>query len=163
MSHELRTPLAAILGYAELLTEGIYGALPAKSTPIVARIHSNGTHLLGLINTVLDLSKIEAGQFTLSLSEYGLDNMVETVRAATESLAEAKKLAIKTDVAEAMPIGISDEQTPDSGPAQPGRQCHQVHGCRRGADKRGGARRAICGRGGRYGAWYPVAGAAQDL
>ena len=163
MSHELRTPLAAILGYAELLTEGIYGALPAKSTPIVARIQSNGTHLLGLINTVLDLSKIEAGQFTLSLSEYGLDNMVETVRTATESLAEAKKLAIKTDVAEAMPIGISDEQTPDPGPAQPGRQCHQVHGCRRGADKRGGARRAICGRGGRYGAWYPVAGAAQDL
>src|SRR5262245_18064617 len=94
MSHELRTPLAAILGYAELLNEGIYGALPAKSTPIVARIQSNGTHLLGLINTVLDLSKIEAGQLTLSLSEYGLDDMVETVRKATESPAEAKALAI---------------------------------------------------------------------
>jgi GAF domain-containing protein len=49
MSHELRTPLAAMLGYAELLKEGIYGALPDKSTPIVTRIQSNGKHLLGLI------------------------------------------------------------------------------------------------------------------
>jgi GAF domain-containing protein len=72
MSHELRTPLAAILGYAELLNEGIYGTLPDQSTPIISRIQSNGTHLLGLINTVLDLSKIEAGQFTLNVSEYSL-------------------------------------------------------------------------------------------
>ena len=110
MSHELRTPLAAILGYAELLKEGIYGGLPEKSTPIVARIQSNGTHLLGLINTVLDLSKIEAGQFTLNLSEYALDSMVETVRVATKSLAETKRLALKTDVAKSLPIGLGDEQ-----------------------------------------------------
>ncbi|RPI44779.1 MAG: GAF domain-containing protein, partial [Hyphomicrobiaceae bacterium] len=61
MSHELRTPLTAVLGYAELLQEGIYGALPEKSLPILTRIRSNGQHLLGLINTVLDISKIEAG------------------------------------------------------------------------------------------------------
>src|SRR5262249_31058429 len=56
MSHELRTPLAAMLGYAELLQEGIYGAQSEKSLPILTRIRSNGKHLLGLINTVLDIS-----------------------------------------------------------------------------------------------------------
>jgi GAF domain-containing protein len=70
MSHELRTPLAAMLGYAELLQEGIYGGLPEKSVPVLTRIRSNGKHLLGLINTVLDISKIEAGQFKLNLGEY---------------------------------------------------------------------------------------------
>jgi signal transduction histidine kinase len=110
MSHELRTPLAAMLGYAELLKEGIYGTLPEKSTPIVARIQSNGKHLLGLINTVLDISKIEAGQFKLNLAEYALGNVVETVRVATESLAAGKKLAFKTDVARNLPCGFGDEQ-----------------------------------------------------
>jgi signal transduction histidine kinase len=110
MSHELRTPLAAILGYAELLKEGTYGILPEKSKPIIGRIQSNGTHLLGLINTVLDLSKIEAGQFSLNLSEYGLDSMVENVRVATESLAQGKQLTLKTDVARELPHGVGDEQ-----------------------------------------------------
>jgi GAF domain-containing protein len=72
MSHELRTPLAAMLGYAELLQEGIYGALPEKSLSILTRVCSNGKHLLGLINTVLDISKIEAGQFKLNLSDFAL-------------------------------------------------------------------------------------------
>ena len=110
MSHELRTPLAAMLGYAELLQENIYGALPDKATPIVERIRSNGRHLLGLINTVLDISKIESGQFKLNLGEYSLSSMVETVRVATGSLAEAKSLGLKTDVAKGLPRGLGDEQ-----------------------------------------------------
>ena len=110
MSHELRTPLAAMLGYAELLQENIYGALPEKATPILARIQSNGKHLLGLINTVLDISKIESGQFKLNLSEYALSSMVETVRVATESLAAGKKLAFHVDVAKGLPHGLGDEQ-----------------------------------------------------
>jgi signal transduction histidine kinase len=110
MSHELRTPLAAMLGYAELLKEGIYGALPGKSTPIVTRIQSNGKHLLGLNNTVLDISKLEAGQFKLNLAEYALDGVVETVRVAIESLAAGKKLAFKTDVAKDLPRAQGDEQ-----------------------------------------------------
>jgi hypothetical protein len=92
---------AAMVGYAELLKEGIYGMLPEKSMPIVTRIQSNGKHLLGLINTVLDISKIEAGQFKLNLTEYLLGSVVETVRAATESL--AAKLAFKTDIARDLP------------------------------------------------------------
>jgi signal transduction histidine kinase len=58
MSHELRTPLAAILGYAELMQEGFYEAQVPKSLDALARIRSNGKHLLGLINTVLDIAKI---------------------------------------------------------------------------------------------------------
>jgi signal transduction histidine kinase/dihydroneopterin aldolase len=110
MSHELRTPLAAMLGYAELLQEGIYGAPPEKFLPILTRIQSNGKHLLGLINTVLDISKIEAGQFKLNLAEYALGSIVETVMVATESLAATKKLAFKTDVAKGLPYGVGDEQ-----------------------------------------------------
>ena len=99
-----------MLGYAELLQEGIYGAQPEKSLPILTRIRSNGKHLLGLINTVLDISKIEAGQFKLNLSEYALGSIVDTVMVATESLAATKKLAFKTEVAKGLPYGLGDEQ-----------------------------------------------------
>jgi len=91
MSHELRTPLAAMLGYAELLQEGIYGAQPEKSLPILTRIRSNGKHRLGLINTVLDISKIEAGQFKLN-REYALGSIVDTVMVATESWRQLRSL-----------------------------------------------------------------------
>jgi signal transduction histidine kinase len=110
MSHELRTPLAAILGYAELIQEGFYGVLPEKSMDALTRIRANGKHLLGLINTVLDIAKIESGQFTLNMAEYAIESVVETVRSATESLAQNKKLAIKTEVAKSLPIGFGDEQ-----------------------------------------------------
>jgi signal transduction histidine kinase len=110
MSHELRTPLAAILGYAELIQEGFYGPLPDKSMDALTRIRSNGKHLLGLINTVLDIAKIESGQFTLNMAEYAIENVVETVRSATESLAQSKKLALKTEVAKPLPAGLGDEQ-----------------------------------------------------
>jgi signal transduction histidine kinase len=104
MSHELRTPLAAVLGYAELLQEGIYDTLPEKSLPILTRIRSNGQHLLGLINTVLDISKIEAGQFKLNIGEYALGLV------AAESLAATKKLAFKMDIAKELPYSLGDEQ-----------------------------------------------------
>src|SRR6516225_3655056 len=68
MSHELRTPLNAILGYTELVLDGIYGDAPEKMRNVLERIQTNGKHLLGLINDVLDLSKIEAGQLVLSLN-----------------------------------------------------------------------------------------------
>jgi signal transduction histidine kinase len=110
MSHELRTPLAAILGYAELMQEGFLGPLPDKAKATLARMQANGKHLLGLINSVLDISKIEAGQFKLNLAEYALDGMVETVRVGTESLAGAKKLALEVDVAPNLPRGFGDEQ-----------------------------------------------------
>ena len=99
MSHELRTPLNAILGYTELIVDSIYGETPAKMRGVLERVQSNGKHLLGLINDVLDLSKIEAGQLTLSLSDYSLKNVVQTVFSAVEPLAGEKKLTLKIDVA----------------------------------------------------------------
>jgi signal transduction histidine kinase len=79
MSHELRTPLNAILGYTELILDSVYGETPDKMHAVLQRIESNGRHLLGLINDVLDLSKIEAGQLILSLSDYSLKNVIQTV------------------------------------------------------------------------------------
>ena len=73
----------------------------------LTRIRSNGKHLLGLINTVLDIAKIEFGQFSLNLGEYAIETVVETVRAATELLAETKKLSLKTDVAKKLPVGLA--------------------------------------------------------
>ena len=68
MSHELRTPLNAILGYTELIVDRIYGEVPEKIRAVLERVQQSGRHLLGLINDVLDLSKIEAGQLDLTLS-----------------------------------------------------------------------------------------------
>ncbi len=110
MSHELRTPLNAVLGYAELLIDGIYGELSEKARGVLERVQSNGKHLLQLINDVLDLSKIEAGQLTLTLDDYAMPAVVQAVLAATESLARAKALALSASVARDMPLGRGDER-----------------------------------------------------
>jgi signal transduction histidine kinase len=94
----------------DLIQEGFYEPQGPKSVDALSRIRSNGKHLLGLINTVLDIAKIESGQFTLNMTEYAIENVVETVRSATESLARNKKLALKTDVAKSLPVGVGDEQ-----------------------------------------------------
>src|SRR5215212_9951197 len=67
MSHELRTPMNSVLGFTEMLVDGLYGPLPDRATAALSKVQANGKHLLGLINDVLDLSKIEAGQLTLTL------------------------------------------------------------------------------------------------
>jgi GAF domain-containing protein len=108
MSHELRTPLNAILGYTELMADGIYGELPEKTMAVLKRLESNGRHLLGLINDVLDLSKIEAGQLVLELSDYSLEDIAQTVRSTLEPLAADKKLAFKIEVAPKLPPGHGD-------------------------------------------------------
>ena len=108
MSHELRTPLNAILGYTELIADGIYGEPSEKMLAVLKRLESNGKHLLGLINDVLDLSKIEAGQLVLELSDYSLEDIAQTVRSTLEPLAADKKLAFKVDVPPKMPAGYGD-------------------------------------------------------
>ena len=110
MSHELRTPLNAILGYTELMQDGLYGDLPPKTKEVLDRVQKNGKHLLGLINDVLDLSKIEAGQLVLGMDEYSMKDIVLTVVSATESLASAKKLPLKVAVSDNMPLGKGDER-----------------------------------------------------
>jgi len=108
MSHELRTPLNAILGYTELMADGAYGEPSEKMLGILKRLEANGRHLLGLINDVLDLSKIEAGQLVLELSDYSVEDIAQTVRSTLEPLAADKKLGFKVEVAPQLPPGRGD-------------------------------------------------------
>jgi signal transduction histidine kinase len=108
MSHELRTPLNAILGYTELMADGAYGEPSEKMGAVLKRLESNGRHLLGLINDVLDLSKIEAGQLALDLTDYTVADIAHTVRSTLEPLATDKKLAFKLELAPQLPPGRGD-------------------------------------------------------
>jgi signal transduction histidine kinase len=108
MSHELRTPLNAILGYTELMSDGAYGEPSEKMAAVLKRLENNGTHLLGLINDVLDLSKIEAGQLVLDLADYSVAEIALTVRSTLEPLATDKKIAFKVDVPKELPPGHGD-------------------------------------------------------
>ena len=108
MSHELRTPLNAIIGYTEMMADGLYGDVSEKAQGVLERVQSNGRHLLGLINDVLDLSKIEAGQLALAMEEYSVADIVSTVLSATESLARTKGLQLGSKVAPGLPMGTGD-------------------------------------------------------
>jgi signal transduction histidine kinase len=100
MSHELRTPMNAIIGFTDLMLDGIYGNLDERLRKPLLQLQSNGQHLLQLINDVLDLSKIEAGRLELNLAEYSVLEIVEALQATARPLAEAKGLAVRvsTDV-----------------------------------------------------------------
>ena len=110
MSHELRTPMNAILGYTELIIDEIYGEVPEPIREVLERVQQSGQHLLGLINSVLDLSRIEAGRLTLSIVDYSLLEVVQTVFTSVESLAAEKQLALKINVAPELPPAKGDEQ-----------------------------------------------------
>jgi len=110
MSHELRTPLHAVLSYTEMILNNFYGEPAEKMRAVLARVHNNGRHLLGLINDVLDLSKIEAGQLILTLSDYSLKSVVLSVHSVVEPLAMAKKLAFNVRIPPDLPIARGDER-----------------------------------------------------
>jgi signal transduction histidine kinase len=110
MSHELRTPLNAVLGYTELIQDGTYGDPTDKMRTVLERVQANGKHLLGLINEVLDLSKIEAGQLKLSITDYSLRDVVQTVVSSAEPLASEKRLALSVELPKDLPTGRGDER-----------------------------------------------------
>jgi adenylate cyclase len=110
MSHELRTPMNAVLGFTEMMADGLYGQLPDKALSTLERVQANGKHLLGLINDVLDLAKIEAGQLTLRVQDYTLVQVVQTVVSGTESLARAKGITLTANVQEGLPRGHGDDR-----------------------------------------------------
>src|SRR5215210_2104656 len=110
MSHELRTPLNAILGYTELMLDKVYGEPPDKMLTVLQRLESNGRHLLGLINDVLDLAKIEAGQLTLSAADYSIEDIVHGVYRAVEPLAAEKRIAFEIQMPADLPQGRGDER-----------------------------------------------------
>jgi signal transduction histidine kinase/DNA-binding response OmpR family regulator len=102
MSHELRTPLNAILGFSELLIDapGDQIAAPTKMR-FLEQIHSSGKHLLGLINDILDLSKVEAGQMELRLQIVAVGDMIQQVMSTIEPLAGQKQIRVEADAGSA--------------------------------------------------------------
>jgi len=110
MSHELRTPLNAILGYTELILDEIYGEVPAEIRDVQERVQHSGRHLLGLINDVLDLSKIEAGRMELSPTEYSVQDIVDTVNSSLHSLAAEKGLEFVAEAQADIPVAFGDGQ-----------------------------------------------------
>jgi signal transduction histidine kinase len=108
VSHELRTPMNAILGFNELILDGIYGDVPPEVKVPLTDIQNSGKHLLRLINNVLDLSKIEAGRMELTLTDYVAEDTVERVRASLGSLAAQKGIDFVTAVQLDVPTALGD-------------------------------------------------------
>jgi signal transduction histidine kinase len=108
MSHELRTPLNAILGYTELILDEIYGEVPARIRDVQERVQQSGRHLLGLINDVLDLSKIEAGNMQLSPTEYAVRDIVDSVSSSLRSLVAEKGLEFVAGAQADIPVAFGD-------------------------------------------------------
>ncbi|NJL45242.1 MAG: response regulator [Leptolyngbyaceae cyanobacterium SM2_3_12] len=109
MSHELRTPLNAIMGFSQILDSQSKGSLNTHQVEMVKRIFANGTHLLNLVNDILDLSKLEAQRLTLSPQVVDLNRLVMTTLSDLKSLAEGKSLTLEAGVALEDPIVINDE------------------------------------------------------
>jgi signal transduction histidine kinase/ActR/RegA family two-component response regulator len=109
MSHELRTPLNAILGFSELLIDSTDAQFPIETRQrFLGQIHSSGKHLLGLINDILDLSKIEAGQMELRLQTVSVVEVINQVASTIEPLAAQKRIDLEAHADEAGQI-VADE------------------------------------------------------
>jgi signal transduction histidine kinase len=102
MSHELRTPLNAIIGFSEVLNERMFGELNDKQAEYLRDIHASGTHLLSLINDILDLSKVEAGRMELELSDFDLaaamDNAVMLIRERASRKGVTVRIAVEEQI-----------------------------------------------------------------
>ena len=96
MSHELRTPLNAVLGYAELLDLGVVGSLTTEQRQQVGRITASGRHLLGLVNEILDLAKVEAGRMSVQRMPTSVAEVVEAAIVLSQPQAEARGLTLGT-------------------------------------------------------------------
>lgn len=94
MSHELRTPLNSILGFTDVILEGLDGPITAPMENDLKVVQKNGQHLLGLINDILDMAKIEAGRMTINPEKFDLHEMIDEVMEITGSLAQARKLSL---------------------------------------------------------------------
>ena len=93
-----------------MIADGAYGEPSEKMLEALKRLEVNGKHLLGLINDVLDLSKIEAGQLELELSDYSLEDIAQVVRSTLEPLAADKKLTSKVEMPTRLPPGHGDRR-----------------------------------------------------
>jgi signal transduction histidine kinase len=108
MSHELRTPLNAVLGFSEAMIQGVGGPLSDKQQEYVGHIHQSGSHLLGIITDILDLSKIEAGQVVLQEQPIAIEQLVEACMLMVRERAVNKGIKMKTQVPANLPMIKAD-------------------------------------------------------
>lgn len=109
MSHELRTPLNAILGYSEVIKNEMFGPAGARYCEYASIIHKSGSHLLALINDVLDLSKLEAKQFKLRDEIVNVGEVVDSCIGLIEPQAKQGKLSVKKHIPNSLPDLMADE------------------------------------------------------
>jgi two-component system cell cycle sensor histidine kinase PleC len=99
ISHELRTPLNAIIGFSEIMQSGMFGALGSpKYIEYSQDIHQSGTYLLGVINDVLDMSRIEAGRMLLHPEDLVLDDMIEEAIRVVGAMAGAQQITVQPEI-----------------------------------------------------------------
>ena len=110
MSHELRTPLNSIIGFTGIILLGKAGPLNAEQAKQLGMVRESAQHLLALINDVLDISKIEAGQLNVSAAPFDLRASIERVFGMISPLAEKKGLALDSEVAEGVGRMVSDQR-----------------------------------------------------
>jgi signal transduction histidine kinase len=132
MSHELRTPLNAIIGLTEMMVTNAPRFGTEKALEPLQRVNRAGTHLLGLINQVLDLSKIEAGKLELNPQTVQLAPLIKEVIDTAGQLAEQNKNRLVVDAQENLGALTVDPMRLRQNPAQPPQQCVQVHQSGRG-------------------------------
>jgi|GEM_PF-2759251 len=108
VSHELRTPLSAIIGFSQILLDGIDGPVNEEQHQDIVQVNTSGQSLLGLINQILDLSKIEAGKMELSLERVELPSLINSVLDSISPLAQEKGLRIQTQFAPGLPAVEGD-------------------------------------------------------
>ncbi len=108
MSHELRTPLSSILGFSEVLIDGLVGEISEEQEELVDIIHSSGRHLLTLINDILDLSKIEAGRMDLDLVSFDVTKLLLEVKGTVAPLIEEKSQVLHLEIADDLPVLNAD-------------------------------------------------------
>ncbi|MCG3208697.1 MAG: Sensor histidine kinase RcsC [Anaerolineae bacterium] len=109
MSHELRTPLNSIIGFADVLLQGIDGDLPELALNDIQLIYNSGQHLLALINDVLDLSKIEAERMELVLENVKISESIHDVLSASSTLVKNKSIKVQVDIADNLPPVRADK------------------------------------------------------
>jgi PAS domain S-box-containing protein len=110
MSHEFRTPLNAMLGYTSMLLQGVAGPIDPAVRRQLARIESNGRHLLTIINEILDISRIEAGRMPLQFAQVKVPELVAEVRAELEPIILRTRLTVTTQLDRDLPALSTDRQ-----------------------------------------------------
>jgi CheY-like chemotaxis protein/two-component sensor histidine kinase len=108
MSHELRTPLNSIIGFSRVILKGIDGPINETQAQDLTAIYNSGQHLLGLINDILDLSRIEAGKMELAFTEVDLGEIIRSVMSTAAGLVKDKPIELALDVPPSLPLIQAD-------------------------------------------------------